>query len=236
METVKHGAWSNPFCKILWSSIFVIAVGVWMTGCLGASSLEKEAQRRYSRRGESMTVLFSREVVSNAIVSWALTLTNGYVLYDNANARRIYTAFTNDLSNVFVLENKTNAIAPWGRSTCLPSDKSFYWAKVVIRVFPIAGSVRVSVAIHGRHDVRGLAWNIHTFEFDRQKDVDLPPCPQDERQVLDEILSTLRKRVGPEWRLVKDVIFMGVIDYDFLRYLLRCRSSFMRWRGRFSNW
>ena len=193
MQIIEHRDRSKPLCKVFWSPIFIIAVGVWMTGCLGASSLEKEAQRKYGRRGESMTVLFSEDVVSNAVVSWARMLTNGYVLYDNAKSRHIYTVFTNDPSTVFVLENRTNAIAPWGRSACLPPDKSSYWAEVIIRVFPVTGGVRVSAAIHGRHDVRGLAWNIHTFEFDREKAVDLPACPQDERQVLNEIQSTLRK-------------------------------------------
>jgi len=66
---------------------------------------------------------------------------------------------------------------------------------VIIRIASIGGGNRVSVAIHGRHDVRGLVWNIHTLGFEREKSIDIPPCPQDERQVLNQILSKLRKRL-----------------------------------------
>ncbi len=161
------------------------------TSC--ASSADRQITKKFSRLGESVTVPYSDTVVSNGIMAWAKTLTNGYALYDNPTARRIFTVFTNDRSTLFVLENRTNAIAPWGQSACLPTDKASYWARVIIRVRPATVGNQVSVAIHGGHFVRGLAFNIHTYEFDHEKDVDLPPCPEDERAVLSELESTMRK-------------------------------------------
>jgi len=168
---------------------------VLMVGCVGASSLQKEAQKKYSRPGESIIVPYSKEVVSNAIVSWSTELTNHYPLFDETKSRLVYNVFTNDPSTIFVLDNEVNRFAPWGEYACLPASKSSYWATVIIRIASIGGGNRVSVAIHGRHDVRGLVWNIHTLGFEREKSIDIPPCPQDERQVLNQILSKLRKRL-----------------------------------------
>src|SRR6266853_1015731 len=119
-----------------WQHVFAIGTVLLITGCLGASSLEKEAQRKYRRLGESMIVQYSEIVVSNAIISWAEALTNGYALYDNVAARRNPAFFKDDPATIFLLSNDTNAIAPWGRSACLPPSNSGYWARVIIRVLP----------------------------------------------------------------------------------------------------
>lgn len=179
----------NPskFCYVCACLLLLV-----VSGC--TSTADRQITKKFSRLGQSMTVPYSDTVVSNGIIAWSRTLTNGYVLYDNPTARRIFTVFTNDLATLFVLENRTNAIAPWGRSVCLPPDSASYWATVVIRVRSAdVSNQEVSVAIHGRHFVRGSAFNIHTYEFDSEKDVDLPPCPQDERAVLSELESSLRK-------------------------------------------
>lgn len=168
-------------------------IGLLLLPASCASSADRQTTKKFSRWGESMTVPYSDIVVSNGIVAWAKTLTNGYVLYDNPTARRIFTVFTNDRSTLFVLENRTNAIAAWGRSICLPPDKASYWATVIIRVRTAAVGNQVSVAIHGRHFARGLAFNIHTYEFDHEKDVDLSPCLEDERAILSELKSTMHQ-------------------------------------------
>jgi len=97
-------------------------------------------------------------------------------------------ALKTDPATLFMLRNGTNAIGFWGKSACLPPKQSAYWADIIIRVTPVSNGSKISVAIHGRHFVQGLAWNFHTFGFYHEKAVDLLPCPQDERQVLDEIL------------------------------------------------
>src|SRR6476469_2031228 len=114
MQTVHHRERSLPFCGALWSFFFVVAVGVGMTGCVSASSFEKEAQRKYRRVGESMVVPYSEIVVSEAIISWARALSNRYALYDNVAARRNPAFFKDDPATIFLLSNATNAIAPWG--------------------------------------------------------------------------------------------------------------------------
>ena len=166
---------------------FSLVAALWTTGCLGGTSLEKEAQQKYRRSGEKKIVQYSESVVSNAIVSWATTLTNGYKLYDNPTARRNPAFFKNDPAIIFLLDNDTNGITPWGPSSCLPGSNSLYWGRIIIWVRPAVEGHEVSVAIHGRYHVAGAAWNFHTFGIDRQKAVDLPACPEDERNILNQL-------------------------------------------------
>jgi hypothetical protein len=158
-------------------------------GC--ANSLDRQSIKQFSRIGESMKASYSTATISNAIASWTKTLTNGYLLYDNDETRRKNIYLNSDSATLLMLRNGTNAVGLWGKSDCLPPDKSAYWADIIIRVTPVSDKNQISVAIHGSHFVRGLAWNMHTFGFNREKAVDLPPCPQDERQVLNAIISTL---------------------------------------------
>jgi hypothetical protein len=65
-------------------------------------------------------------------------------------------------------------------------------------VRPVTSGHQISVAIHGQHFVRGIAYNIHNLNFDREKESALPPCPQDEQAVLNELESTLRTPAADE--------------------------------------
>jgi hypothetical protein len=179
----NHGIFRK--CHLL-SALLVL----WSAGC--ASFMDSQLAKQFSRVGESETVTNSIGAVTNAIVSWSGTLTNGYVLYGDNDTRLYHTSLKPDPATLFMLRNGTNAIGVWGKSACLPPDKSSFFGDVIIRVLPVDGRNRVSVAIHASHLVRGLVWNFHTFGFEHEKIVELPPCPQDERQVLDEILSKLQ--------------------------------------------
>lgn len=162
-----------------------------IASCAGINN--KEYIKQSSRVGESVVISNSIEAITNAIVSWSQTLTNGYVLYNDRETRLKNMTLTNDPATLFMLRNGTNAIGIWGKSACLPTEKSSYWADIIIRVLPISNSNKVSVAICARHAVPGLLWNFDTYSFEHERVKLLPPCPQDERQVLDEILSTLHR-------------------------------------------
>jgi hypothetical protein len=162
---------------------------VLLTGC--ASISDGQLIEKFNRTGESMTVPFSEQIISNAIVRWSQTLTNGYVLYDNFNTRLYHTSLTNDPANLFMLRNGTYAIGFWGNSACLPTGNTSYWADIIIRVIAIPEGSQISVAIHGNQFVHGIAWNFHTYGFEHEKTAELSPCPQDERQVLNEVATVL---------------------------------------------
>ena len=164
---------------------------VWGTGC--ASSRDGQLNTPFSRMGESATVSNSTVAITNAIVLWSRTVTNGYVLYGDNDTRLNDTGLKTDPATLFLVRNMASGIRFWGNSACLPPEKSAYWANVIIRVLPVSEGNKVSVAIHGRHFMRGLAWNFHNFTLDHEKVADLPPCAQDERKVLNEILATLLK-------------------------------------------
>jgi len=158
-----------------------------------AASIDKQMVKKYHRIGDTKSVPDAIDVVSNGVVIWSRTLTNGYVLYDDRKSRLEKVILAYEPATLFMLRNGTNAIGFWGASACLPAKNSFYWADVIVRVLPVASGSRVSVAIHGRHFRPGLAWNFHTYGFDRQKEADLPACPQDEREILNQILSTIQR-------------------------------------------
>jgi hypothetical protein len=63
---------------------------------------------------------------------------------------------------------------------------------IVVFVGMVEAGNQISAAIHGEHFVRGLAFNIHTYQFDRENDVELPVCPQGERAVLNELVAALK--------------------------------------------
>ena len=177
-------------------ALHVACSSLLLLGASCASVLDRQLIRQFSRVGESVTVSYSSEAITNAIVVWSRALTNGYVLYDDGGTRRNHVSLRADPATLFMLRHGTGATEVWGKSDCLPSKQASYWADIIIRVIPVVNGNKVSVAIHGRHLVRGLVWNLHTYGFERLKAVDLPPCSQDERQVLDEIQLTLRKVGG----------------------------------------
>lgn len=149
------------------------------------------------RLGESQTVSYSEEAITNAIIAWSKTLTNGYTLHDSFDTRYALIGFENDPTTFFMLDS----FAPfkyWGESACLPSGNAQFYAIVIIRVFPVPTGNKIAVAIHGRHEVGGWELNIHTFGLIKGGEANTRPCRQDERQVLDQILSTLRKNSGPQ--------------------------------------
>jgi len=186
-DAVKMSGYGILFTPSVLCSLLM----VWGTGCAG--SRDGRLNTPFSRLGESATVSNSRAAVTNAIVLWSRTLSNGYVLYGDNKARNYHTDLGTDPATLFLFRNRTNAIGSWEKSACLPPENSSYWANVIIRVLPVAEGSKISVAIHGRHFIRGLAWNFHNFTLDHEKEADLPPCGQDERKVLNEILATLLK-------------------------------------------
>ena len=105
------------------------------TGC--ASSADRQIIKKFSRLGESVTVPYGEVAVSNAVASWARTLTNGYVLLDDRATRLKHMSLTNDSGILFSLRNGTNFIGGWGNSACLPPEKSSYWAEIIISVRPV---------------------------------------------------------------------------------------------------
>ena len=164
-----------------------------MTGCAGINMgiNNKEYVKQFSRLGESVIIPDSRDAITNAIVLWSRTLTNGYVLYGDADTRLYHTDLKTDKATLFLLKNGIGSSEVWGKSACLPAGQSSYWAEIIIRVLPVSNSNNVSITICGTYAVPGLFWNFHAMGFDHEKVKLLPPCPQDERQVLDEILKQL---------------------------------------------
>jgi hypothetical protein len=187
-DTQKHDRTPHSLASYVVSCLLLL----WITSCTGINN--REYVKQFSRVGESVIISDSRDAITNAIVLWSRTLTNGYVLYGDTDTRLYHTSLKTDPATFFMLRNGTNAAGIWGKSACLPPGKSSYWADIIIRVLPISNSNKVSVAICGLHSVPGLLWNFDTYSFEHEKIKLLPPCPQDERQVLDEILSTLRKK------------------------------------------
>src|SRR5713226_9538859 len=112
-------------------------------GC--ASSDDRQLMKKYSRVGESATVSNSREGITEAIALWSRTLTNGYMLYEDNNTRGHHTSLRADPATLFMLRNRSFGIGFWGKSACLPPEKSSYWAEVIIRLRSVSTNNQVSV-------------------------------------------------------------------------------------------
>jgi hypothetical protein len=171
------------------SSIVMACGAVILTGC----QLMNANNNKFSRLGESITVQDRQQVIAYAVQAWAQSLTNGYVLWDDKKTRANHIDLAEEPATLFMLRNATNAIGYWGTSKCLSNANSAYWAEVIIRITPTIGSNRLSVAIHGRQFVHGLSLNLHNYTIDKIKSIDLPACSADEQQVLEAIVTELKK-------------------------------------------
>jgi hypothetical protein len=92
---------------------------------------------------------------------------------------------------LFMLMNRKDSIAPWGISACKDRAGGFY-ATIIIRIQALEAGVKIAVAVHEFHVTDRVGFNVHTG-FQRGGTVALAPCPQDDRAVLNELESTLRK-------------------------------------------
>ncbi len=131
-EIKSESTWigNSRIFAVLMSSVLLL-----LADCSCASSSGKQTQNKYSRLGESLTTSYSNRAISNAIVSWAYTLTNGYVLYGDKDARLYHRDLISDKAILYELKSHISALeALWGTSACLPSPNSKYSADIIIRI------------------------------------------------------------------------------------------------------
>ena len=170
----------------------VVATFLLVAGCSSAF-YDKQLKGVYSRQGETMTTACPIDAVTNAVAAWAKTLTNGYALYGDKEARRNPALLADDPATLFIVDKGDDLLDQWGPSSCLPSPINYYSARIIIRVMPASEGTKISVAIHGSRLAKGSELNVHTFRLNDVKTVDVRPCPADERQVLKSIASELKR-------------------------------------------
>lgn len=175
--------------------LLCFAAALFVFGCANGGGYPN-----YRRLGETKVVSTDTIGLSNAVVAWSGSLTNGYsLLRDDEASRSFIGLLLNDPSyTYFMLMNKTNTVAPWGFSACDGSTPHPFFTVVVIRIHPVSNGTSLAVAMHSsRVTTKGIGFNIHTG-FERGGIIDLAPCPQDERAVLSELESTMRKAGNPQ--------------------------------------
>jgi len=164
--------------------LLCFAASLFVFGCANGGGYQN-----YRRLGETKVVSTDTVGLSNAVVAWSGSLTNGYSLLRDDEARRSFIGLLlNDPSyTYFMLMNKTNTVAPWGFSACDGSTPHPFFTVVVIRIHPAGNGTSLAVAMHSsRVATRGIGFNIHTG-FERGGIINLAPCPQDELEALRKI-------------------------------------------------
>ena len=116
-----------------WKSVLVLlgVASLLTSGCAGVGT-----DHKYQRLGAICVASNNIATVSNALVHWSGTLTNGYSLQSNEEIRRAYieSLFKDDPNILFMLENRKNPTAPWGVSACSKNDCGLYYATIIIRL------------------------------------------------------------------------------------------------------
>ena len=164
--------------------LLCFAASVFVFGCANGGGYQN-----YRRLGETNVVAIDTVGLSNAVVAWGGSLTNGDSLLRDDEARRSFIGLLlNDPSyTYFMLKNKTNTVAPWGFSACKDSKADPFFTVVVIRIHPSSSGTSLTVAMHSsRVTTKRIGFNSHTG-FERGGIIDLAPCPQDELQVIKQI-------------------------------------------------
>jgi hypothetical protein len=172
----------NVFLLLAVSSIVAI-------GCASVGG-----DHNYRRLGETTLVSTSMVGVSNAVVRWAGTLTNGYSLLCDAEARHSYVGlvFKDDPRVVFMLLNEKDSVAPWGRSACQKRGQGLFYATIIIRLQALNEGTKIAVAVHESQVTDRIGFNVHTG-FERGRNIDLAPCSADERAVISELELRLQQ-------------------------------------------
>src|SRR5436190_10977402 len=136
----------------------------------------------YKRAGEYCVVSNNLTGVSNAIVHWGKTLTNGYSLLTDAESRHSYIGMLliNDPCLLFMLMEKKDRTSPWGVSAC---TKRPFFATIIIRIQASESGTRIATAVHEFHVTNRVGFNVHTG-LQRGGTAALPPCSKDERAII----------------------------------------------------
>lgn len=165
-------------------SLLCFAASLFVFGCANGGDYQN-----YRRVGETKLVSTDTVSLSNAVVAWSGSLTNGYSLLRDDEARRSFIGLLlNDPSyTYFKLMNKTNTVAPWGLSACDSSAPPPFFTVVVTRIHPASNGTSLAAAMHSsRVSAKGIGFNIHTG-FERGGIIDLAPCPKDEQALIRQI-------------------------------------------------
>src|SRR5437773_4497190 len=150
--------------------LLCFAASLFVLGCASGGGYHN-----YRRLGETKVVSTDTVGLSNVVVAWGGSLTNGYsLLYDDQARRSFIGLLLNDPScTYFMLMNKTNTVAPWGFSACNGSKADPFFTVVVIRIHPASNGTSLAVAMHSsRVTTKRIGFNIHTG-FERGGIIDL---------------------------------------------------------------
>ncbi len=160
---------------------------------LGCARWESFRVHNYRRAGENHSVTNSVFAVSNAVVQWAGSVTNGYSLLTDQESRHSFIGLLlkDEPGIVFMLLNPQETTAAWGFSECGKQGHGAYHAVIIIRIIIAKLGATISVAIHGSQVVDRMGFDVHTG-FSRGRIIDLLPCAQDELNLFHEIMINVK--------------------------------------------